>query len=137
MSIPLQHELNLEDPEEAFLWMFTGLPGMEEQAPMIVPPQILRKWSRRMWEAGARFIPEQQTIKYVPPHGQEHWLAGSGGRWVPVDEQLPPEDTAPDISHLSLGEKRELVKRLQAEGHLPAEVQGPEQDVAEVSNRGD
>ena len=44
MSIPLQHDLNMNDPEEMFLWMFNALPGMEEQAPMLVPPQIARKW---------------------------------------------------------------------------------------------
>lgn len=137
MSIPLQQDLNMSDPEEMFLWMLVGMPGMEEQAPLMMPPQILRKVSKRLYDAGARWHPEEQTIKYVPPAGQEHWLAGSGGRWVPIDEKLPPEDTAPDISHLSLGEKRELVKKLHAEGHLPAEALDPEQDVAEVSNHGD
>lgn len=136
MSIPMQHTCNMNDPEEMFLWMLIGMPGMEEQSPMLMPPPILRKISKRLYDAGARWHPEGQAIKYVPPTGQGHWLAGSGGRWVSIDEELTPEETAPDISHLSLGEKRELVKKLQAEGHLPAEVAGPEQDVAEVSDYG-
>ena len=138
MSIPLQHDLNMNDPEEMFLWMFNALPGMEEQAPMLVPPQIARKWSQRLYDAGARFHAEEQGIKYVPPAGQAHWLSGTGGRWVPIDEELGAEDTTPDISHLSLAEKRELVKRLEAEGHIPHTVEAEEPlDTAEVISRGD
>ena len=108
MSIPLQHDLNMNDPEEMFLWMFNALPGMEEQG-----------------------------IKYVPPAGQAHWLSGTGGRWVPIDEVLGAEDTTPDISHLSLAEKRELVKRLEAEGHIHNTVEEEPLDVAEVTTDGD
>lgn len=137
MSIPMQQDLNMNDPEEMFLWMFNGLPGMEEQAPMLVPPQVARKWSKRLYDAGARFHAEEQSIKYVPPAGQAHWLAGSGGRWVPIGEELPAEDTAPDISHLSLAEKRELVKRLEAEGHIQHVVDVEFLDSAEVDSHGD
>ena len=104
---------------------------------MLVPPQIARKWSQRLYDAGARFHPEEQGIKYVPPAGQAHWLSGTGGRWVPIDEVLGAEDTTPDISHLSLAEKRELVKRLEAEGHIHNEVEEEPLDVAEVTTDGD
>lgn len=136
-AIPLQQECNPNDPEEHALWALMGLPGLEEQAPMIMPPAVLRKWSKRLYDIGFRHHPEHQTIKYVPPHGAEHWLSGSGGVWVPIDADLPPEVTTPDISHLSMGEKRELVKRLQDEGYIPTPQQGPEQDTAEVSTHGD
>ena len=51
---------------------------------------------------------------------------------------LGAEDTTPDISHLSLAEKRELVKRLEAEGHIQhtMEVEEP-LDTAEVISSGD
>ena len=57
---------------------------------------------------------------------------------MPIDEVLGAEDTAPDISHLSLAEKRELVKRLEAEGHIQRAVEDEETlDTAEVISSGD
>ena len=136
-GIPLQQDCNLADPEEMFLWMFTALPGMEEQAPMLVPPTWARKWSKRMYDAGARFHPEEQTIKYIPPPQQSSILFAGGGRWVPIDEQPTPQESAPGIGHLSIPEKQEVVRQLQEEGFIPPVVNGPFQDVAEVSNHGD
>lgn len=133
-TIPLQQDCNLEDPEEAFLWMFSGLPGPDAQSPMLVPPQWARQWSKRMWEAGARPHPELQMIKYVPPSSQQHWLAGAGGKWVPIDQPLPPEVTAPSTDHLSMEEKKVLAQRFAAEGVTPPVVDG---DVAEVNKNGD
>lgn len=136
-GIPLQHECDLEDPEEMFLWMFTALPGMEEQAPMLVPPAWARKWSKRLYDAGARFHPNEQTIKYIPPAQSGSFLNAGSGRWVKMGEEPTAEETAPSISGLSIAEKREVVKQLQEEGYIPAAVTGPEQDVAEVSKHGD
>lgn len=135
-GIPLQQDCDPNDPDEAFVWLLMGLPGLEEQAPMLVPPQILRKWSRRLWEGGLRWHAKDQVIKYVPPSSQFHWLTGAGGSWVPIDAPLPPEVTAPSLDHLSDAEKLEIVKRLTAEGYIPKPVQGPEQDVAEVRDNG-
>lgn len=132
-NIPLQQDCDPNDPEEAFLWMFSGLPGMEAQAPMLVPPQWARQWSKRMWDAGARWHPEFQTIKYVPPSSQQHWLAGAGGKWVPIDQVLPPVVTAPATDHLSMEEKQVLAERFAAEGITPPDQDG---DVAEVSGHG-
>lgn len=137
MSIPLQQDCNMEDPEEHFLWMLVGLPGPDEQAPMMVPPAWLRRWSKRLYDAGARFHPEEQLVKYVPPADNPHWMNGGGGKWVPVDEDLPPEVTAPSIEHLSVGEKLALVEKLKSEGHISEPVQGPVQDEAGVKRRGD
>ncbi|MDN6199379.1 phage gene 29 protein family protein [Corynebacterium flavescens] len=139
-GIPLQHECNLDDPEEMFLWMFTALPGVEDQAPLLVPPSWARKWSRRLYDAGARFHPDEQTIKYVPPAGGAGttFLNAGGGRWAPLAEELTPAETAPSIDHLSIAEKRELVKKLQEEG-LVSSGPTPEavEDQAEVMTHGD
>ncbi len=138
-GIPMQHTCDLENPEEMFLWMLTALPGIEEQSPMLVPPVWARKWSKRLYDAGARFHPELQTVKYVPPYsgaGTSFLHAGSG-RWASIDEPLTPQETTPSIEHLSIAEKRELVKKLQAEGYLPAPEHGPVEDVAEVEKHGD
>lgn len=136
-SIPLQQDCNPNDPEEAFLWLLMGLPGLEEQAPMLLPPQILRKWSKRLWDGGLRWDPKFQTIKYVPPVGQYHWLAGAGGSWVDIDADLPPEVTAPSLDHLSHAEKQQVVRKLREEGYIPTPEHGPHLDQAGVQNLGD
>lgn len=136
-GIPLQHECDIDDPEEMFLWMLTALPGMEEQAPMLIPPAWARKWSQRLHDAGARFHADEQTVKYIPPAQSKSFLNAGSGRWVPLEEVPTVQETAPSISGLSIAEKREVVKQLQAEGYIPAAVDGPEPDVAEVGKHGD
>lgn len=119
-SIPLQSVQNMEDPEEHFLWALVGLPGPGSQAPLILPPEILKRWSAHFYKCGFRHHPDLQQIKYVPPSGDMNWITGATGRWVPIDEELPAAVTAPGIDHLSLDEKRVLLERLQSEvGPLP------------------
>lgn len=115
MGLPIQSSCNTEDPEEHALWALVALPGVGETAPMAVPEHITRKWSKRLWDCGFRFHPELQTIKYVPPGANTDWVSGVGGRWTDIHEELPAEVTAPDTSHLSLGEKQVLLQRLSAE----------------------
>lgn len=141
-GIPLQQDCDPEDPYEFALWALICLPGLEDQAAMIVPPQTLRTWSRRLREAGFRHHPELQEIKYVPPQGGEHWLDSAAGHWVPIDQPLPPETTAPDTSHLSEGELRVLGARLKDQGYVPADepesVEWEDQaSVEEVTDHGD
>ncbi|MEJ6013295.1 DUF2744 domain-containing protein [Corynebacterium sp. H127] len=132
MSIPTLDQCNINDPEEMFLWALVCLPGLEQQAPLLMPPQILRQISQRLYDCGARLDLTQQQIKYVPPADQSSWLAGAGGTWVPIDAELPPEITAPSIDHLSRREKIELVKKLEAEGLISQPQYGPALDTAEV-----
>lgn len=129
--IPLQPDCDMTMPEEHFLWALVALPGVESQAPMIVPPPLLRAWSAHLYRCGFRFDQRLQKIKYVPPAGQTHWMAGSGGRWVGIDEELPPEATAPSIEDLSLAEKQVLLDRLTAE---LSPIDEPEGDRAEVND---
>ncbi|MCK2200174.1 phage gene 29 protein family protein [Corynebacterium callunae] len=137
-GIPLQQDCDLSDPEEMFLWMFTALPGMEEQAPMLVPPAWGRKWSKRMFDAGSRFHPEEQTIKYIPPAQGSSILYAGSGRWVPLGEPLTELEATPVIDHLTRFEKRALVKKLQAEGFIPdGAVVDSAEDSAEVGRYGD
>ena len=55
---------------------------------------------------------------------------GAAGRWVPIDEPLDAEQTAPDISHLTMAEKQVLLRRLETEIH-PETPEGTE-DTARV-----
>lgn len=140
-EIPLQVECDQDDPEEMALWALICLPGLESQAAMLMPPQTLRGWSRRLHDLGFRHHPEEQTLKYVPPQSGEHWLDSAAGRWVPIDQVLPAEVTAPDTSHLSDAELTVLGARLKEQGYVPADEE-PEvaEDVAtveEVTGDGD
>ena len=48
----------------------------------------------------------------MPPRGPHDWITAAGGTWVDINQPLPPEVTAPDISHLSMAEKRALLNQL-------------------------
>jgi hypothetical protein len=103
-QFPAQELVNPDCPEEAFVWMFSGLPSMKG-APLPFPIEYLKQVSRRMWDCGARpmgsTVPPEQTIKYqLPRNTDPHWLT-SPGVWVPID--------APDRSKLDY---KEFVKSL-------------------------
>lgn len=122
-EFPEQHNTNPDCPEEAFLWMFSGLPGMNG-APLPFPVEYLREVSRRLWDCGARPMgsktPPEQKIKYQRPRNTDpHWLT-SPGVWVPLD--------APDRSQFDIKEfvaslpqdtKRQLAEAL---GFQPGEA---------------
>lgn len=118
--IPLQSEMDPADPKEHALWALVGLPGPGAQAPLILPVEVMRQWSQHLYDAGFRHHPELQQIKYVPPIGDVSWISGSAGRWAPIDEELPPELTAPSVDHLSPEEKKVLLTRLRDELEKPA-----------------
>lgn len=98
-EFPTFEKCNPNCPEEAFLWMYSGLPGMKG-APLPFPVEYLREVSRRQWDCGARppgsVIPSERLIKYQEPRNTDpHWLV-SPGVWAPVD--------APDRSKLDVKE---------------------------------
>lgn len=114
-DLPLQSSCDPTDPSEHFLWALVGLAG-PRNAPLILPPDIMRQWSKHLWECGFRHNPELQEIKFIPPVGVNvNWVQGVTGDWVDINTPLTPEQSAPDISHLSEGEKQVLLRRLQAE----------------------
>ncbi|WP_280412531.1 phage gene 29 protein family protein [Nocardia asiatica] len=98
-DFPEQHLVNPDCPEEAFVWMFSGLPGMKG-APLPFPVEYLKEVSRRLWDCGARPMgaktPPEQKIKYQRPRNTDpHWLT-SPGVWEPID--------APDRSQFDIKE---------------------------------
>lgn len=132
MPLPLQSNCDPNDPEEHVLWATVGLPGPGKNAPLTVPPQTQREWSKHLYDCGFRHHPELQKIKYVPPPDEVSWIQGFAGMWVPIDTPLPPEVTAPDISGLSAGEEQVLWEKLEAKrnrhrGNVP-------EDTAEEGN---
>lgn len=92
-EFPTRATCNPNCPEEAFLWMYAGLPGMRG-APLTFPIEYLRQVSRRQWDCGARpvdsVIPGDVIIKYQRPKvGDPHWLTNPG---VWVDQAEPDRD---------------------------------------------
>lgn len=111
-TIPLQSSCDPADPAEHALWALTGLAGPSSHAPLILPVAVSRRWSRHLWDCGFRHHPELQNIKYIPPAAGTNWVVGAAGEWVDINTPLPPERTAPDISHLSDAEKLVLLAQL-------------------------
>lgn len=117
MPLPLQHECDPDDPEEAFVWALIGLPG-PQNGPLLVPPQVLGKWSKHLWDLGFRHQSQLQTLEYHPAaRGGEHWL-GQAGHWVPLGTPMPPEITVPAVADFTPAERRDLVRQLQESGEL-------------------
>lgn len=83
--IPLQDQMNLDDPEEYFLWALVNMDGMSG-APLILPEPVLRVWSKHLYDCGFRHHPELQQITYRPPVSGTSILEAGGGEWVPCEE---------------------------------------------------
>ncbi|MFX0581179.1 phage gene 29 protein family protein [Nocardia nepalensis] len=117
MSIPLYDDCDPDDPHEAFTWALVGLPG-PRNAPLMVHPDVLRQWSKHLWDLGFRHDPQVQTKEYhSPARGVTHWLNGSG-RWVPAGTPQPPQASAPDMSQLTAEERAHVVAQLRESGDL-------------------
>lgn len=130
-GIPLQVDCDVLSPEEHALWALIGLPGPGKNAPLVLPPSVVRDWSKHLWECGFRHDPSLQEKKYIPPASATTWMAGSAGRWVSMNTELPAEVTAPDTSGLSQEEKQVLLDRLSSE-LKPQAPDRAHEDVAEV-----
>lgn len=112
-DFPLRETCDLDDPEEAFLWMLVAMPGMKG-APLIMPVEYLRMLSKRIWDCGGRPVADP-VIKYRKPSGTDpHWLTAPGS-WVSVDEPDPEPNTTKQVwDMLTAQQKAEL--RALAEG---------------------
>ncbi|MFJ4652691.1 DUF2744 domain-containing protein [Nocardia sp. NPDC088792] len=117
MAIPVQENCDPNKPEEALLWALVGLPG-QQQAPLMVHPDVLRKWSKHLWELGFRHYPDLQTTEYHPPaRGADQWLNGAG-QWVPVGTPKAAHVTAPNMAELTRHERARIIEQLYANGDL-------------------
>ena len=103
-QLPTRESCNPNCPEEAFLWMLIGNPGMRG-APLSWPNSYLRMVSRRMWDCGARpsdcdddlKASAAPVVKYrAPSSGVVHWTA-SAGSWHDIND---PEPDAPGLKEV-------------------------------------
>ncbi|MBF6358212.1 DUF2744 domain-containing protein [Nocardia higoensis] len=132
-DFPEQALVNPDCPEEAFLWMFSGLPGMSG-APLPFPVEYLKQVSRRLWDCGARpmgsTVPPEQKIKYQRPMQTDpHWLT-SPGVWVDINEPDRDQfDIKEFVSSLPQDAKRQLAEAL---GFDPVTALPPDQRMIEA-----
>lgn len=147
-EFPTQARCNPNCPEEAFLWTYSGLPGMNG-APLPFPIDYLRMVSRRQWDTGARpigsVIPAEQVIKYQKPRNTDpHWLTSPGvweGMDAPDRSQL---DMKAFVASLPQDTKRQLAEALgfdptQAlppDARIVSGFETPQQDPTEVRKYG-
>ncbi|WP_109523555.1 MULTISPECIES: phage gene 29 protein family protein [Nocardia] len=124
-QFPTRDNCDRTDPEEAFLWMLVGLPGLKG-APLLLPIQHLRAVSRRLWDCGARPV-EEPVIKYRPPRaGDPHWLL-SPGTWSDADEPELEEvfDVRKFVAELPLRQRQQLAAALGLTGTVPDQPAEP------------
>ncbi|GAA5086969.1 phage gene 29 protein family protein [Nocardia iowensis] len=121
-QFPIRDNCDPADPEEAFLWMLVGLPGLKG-APLLLPIQHLRAVSRRLWDCGARPA-EAPVIKYRPPRaGDPHWLL-SPGTWADINDPDPEDvfDVRKFVAELPLRQRQQLAAALGLTGTVPDEA---------------
>lgn len=122
--LPLQEDMNPDDPVEHVLWALVNMGGMMG-APLGVPVSVLRVWAKHLYDCGFRHDPGKQMVFYIPPsHGDG--LLSMGGEWVAADAPgVVPErvtrargDAAVDaaIAEMSPAQRAALIERLQG-GH--------------------
>ena len=107
-EFPTRENCDPNDPEEALLWMLMGLPGMRGAA-MIMPVKVLRMWSKRLWDCGARPSADP-TVFYHPPKAGDINPTFAAGQWK--ETPYVPTESPVDVSKLSMAMKLELARQL-------------------------
>lgn len=107
-ELPTRDNCDLNDPEEAFLWMLVAMPGMKG-APIPFPMEYLRLVSKRIWNCGGRVVAEQSEWYHAPRAGDISPMFAAG-EWKPE----PPEQERPDIDITKLSKVMQDEIRRQA-----------------------
>lgn len=88
MSIPLQHNANMDNPEEHALWALVNI-GSMAGAPLLMPVAVMKKWSEHLYKCGFRHHPDKQALFYRPPGEDASLWDGIAGEWV--ESETPGE----------------------------------------------
>ncbi|GAA5081579.1 phage gene 29 protein family protein [Nocardia iowensis] len=118
IGIPSQDNCDADSPEEHALWALIHLPNVGG-APMVTHPDILRGWSKHLYELGFRHHPELQVKKFQKPAAgpQSQWNASTA--WVPIDAPAPDTRVIPDIGSLTAAENAAMIAQYRAAGMIP------------------
>lgn len=119
----------MDNPEEHFLWALVHLPNVGGVA-TVTHPDILKAWSKHLYEAGFRHDPEKQQKKLLRAYrGPQHQYNGAT-KWVGMDVPEPEKVVIPDIRTLTAEENAAMLAQYRAAGMIPAPP--PEPDKASV-----
>lgn len=81
MGIPLQSEMDMNDPDSHLLWGMVNF-GELSGAPLLLQKMHMEVLSRHLYRCGFRHHPELQEIWYKPPGEGDSIWHGTGGHWV-------------------------------------------------------
>lgn len=117
MSIPLQHNADMDSPEEHLLWALVNIGGLAG-APLLMPVSVMREWSKHLYKCGFRHDASKQEIFYRPPGPDASIWDGLSGVWVESDSpgESPISESDDELDELLAGMdsvlKDELRRRL-------------------------
>lgn len=149
-GIPSQDAVDLDNPEEIFLWALRNMPCMAGTG-MVTHPGFLRKWSRHLWETGSvtrdyllRLADEDGNIHVskLPPQqikfqeafrGPRH-IYNHAARWVGKDTPDPEPMRLQDVTKLTIQEQHVMAQQLINEGVI--RVNPPNLPLGETLNDG-
>lgn len=111
--IKQQHESDLSDPKERFVWAFRNLEV--NGFPLAIPEKFLVEISEHLSRCGFVHDADQQEIHFQPPiRGQDHYMNLSG-RWVPVEQPIQQPVIKP-TSVMTPQEKAKWIQEFREEG---------------------
>lgn len=90
MGIPLQHKMDMSDPEEHVLWALVNIGGLAG-VPLLLDERFMRIWSKHLYRCGFRHDPALQELWYKPPTEDATLFEGIGGEWVESEPGVMPE----------------------------------------------
>lgn len=106
-GVPTRENCDASNPRQAFLWMFTAMPGLQG-APLMLPTEYWEMQSWRMWVLGARPAAEP-TQKWQAPASLTANAWTAPGKWVDLDTPEPERKTIADmIRELPQGTRAEV-----------------------------
>lgn len=112
MSLPLQHEMDMGDPEQHVVWALLNM-GSGMNAPMLLPTPVLKEWSRHLYRCGFRHHPECQEIFYQPPRQDASVLEAGAGQWVEAETPgVSPLSNHDEVDELIDGLPDEVIERI-------------------------
>lgn len=115
-QIPTRNTCDLTDPEEMFLWCFTGAGGVTG-APLLMPTDYYRALSRHLHDCGARLTAEP-VVKWRAPTDTLSPLLAQG-EWVPADEPDKEDEVTRIVSQLTPELRRRTLEVLREMGGDP------------------
>lgn len=119
-----QHESDLNDPKQRFVWAFQNL--SYNGFPVAFPDKVLEEWSEHLSKCGFVHIDQVreagtiddlpgQQIHFQPPiRGQDHYMNMSGD-WVDINQPIQ-QPIVPAAQLMTPAEKAKMIEEFREEG---------------------